>query len=85
MNPINTISDILEHALEGHEKVTIFETSVTAKETVKVIRPFESNLYFNSENQEWLSLVVLYSISISASYLVYLGQLLKKSTKQARR
>lgn len=29
MNPVHAISDILEHALVGHEKVTIFEASLT--------------------------------------------------------
>lgn len=29
MNPVDTVSDVLEHALVGHEKVTIFEASLT--------------------------------------------------------
>lgn len=29
VNPVHAIADILEHALVGHEKVTVFEASLT--------------------------------------------------------
>lgn len=32
VNPVHTIADILEHALVGHEKVTVFEASLTTAE-----------------------------------------------------
>lgn len=35
MNPVHTIAHILEHALVGHKKVTIFEASLTTAEEMK--------------------------------------------------
>lgn len=32
VNPVHAIADILEHALVGHEKVTVFEASLTTAE-----------------------------------------------------
>ena len=37
MNPVDSVSNVLEHALIGHEKVTIFEASLTTTETVKIM------------------------------------------------
>lgn len=30
MNPVNSVTDVLEHALVGHEEVTVFEAGLTA-------------------------------------------------------
>lgn len=42
MNPVHTISDILEHALVGHEKVAIFEASLTTTETDYIMLTLQS-------------------------------------------
>lgn len=36
MDPIHSISDILKHALVGHEKISIFEAHLTTEEAKKV-------------------------------------------------
>lgn len=77
MNPVHAISDILEHALVGHEKVTIFEASLTTtgndKKSVINAVPLIKEAYSRDIIQH------------AKQHLVYLGQLLKKSTKQAKR
>lgn len=78
MNPVHAVSDILEHALVGHEKVTIFEASLTTTG--------------NGKKKCVINVVLLIKeayvrniIQHAKQHLVYLGQLLKKSTKQAKR
>lgn len=77
MNPVHAISDILEHALVGHEKVTIFEASLTTtgngKKCVINVALLVKEAYVRNIIQH------------AEQHLVYLGQLLKKSTKQANR
>lgn len=34
MNPVHGVSDILEHALVGHEQVAIFEASLAAAQRI---------------------------------------------------
>lgn len=33
MNPVHAVSDVLEHAFVGHEKVSIFEASLTTRDS----------------------------------------------------
>lgn len=77
MNPVHAISDVLEHALVGHEKVTIFEASLTTTGNSK-----KSVINLGLLIKEGY---VTNIIQHAKQHLVYLGQLLKKSTKQAKR
>lgn len=50
MDPIHSISDILKHALEGHEKISIFEarlTTVVAKMKRSHKMPILKNLLYS--------------------------------------
>lgn len=45
MNPVHSVSDILEHALIRHKKVAIFEASLTTTETVHIMFTLELGLH----------------------------------------
>lgn len=95
VNPVHSISDILEHALVGHEEVPIFESSLTATGTHYVynVSMFLKEYYDDETLLQYQSLTNHYQRSgrpslpesLSLQYLEYLEQLLKKSTRQAKR
>lgn len=58
MNPVHAISDILEHALVGHEKVAIFEASLTTTEIVQNDVNIRLCMTWNSEGQKCQGLSV---------------------------
>lgn len=76
MNPVHSISNILEHTLVGHEEVAIFEASLTAEKEKGLSKCmfFICSSYFKCAQQQ-----------VCVQHLEYLEQLLKKSTKQAKR
>lgn len=41
MDPIHSISDILKHALEGHEKISIFKAHLTTVEAKIISRTYK--------------------------------------------
>lgn len=95
VNPVHSISDILEHALVGHEEVPVFESSLTATGThyVYSVSMFLKEYYDDETLQQYQSLTDHHQRSscpslpesLSLQYLEYLEQLLKKSTRQAKR
>lgn len=75
MNPVHTITHVLEHTLVGHEQVAIFEASLTAAEDIKGEVNAEVCTLDQRAFNHWCQ----------DRHLVYLGQLVKKSTRQAKR
>lgn len=116
MNPVHAVSDILKHALVGHEKVAIFEARLTTTGTVQIMFLSLHNMntdkllkeHLNHHGILWTWLLSsnkvfltkshkipkqhhfpqpasILHVTMSVQYLEYLEQLLKKSTRQAKR